>query len=91
MQRADGYLLKDTEPDTLSLQIKQITQGEVILSESIKNLLLERQHKDDPIYSLTNREMNVLALIATGLWRQQLRTIIYFRGNGKSTYSQFIT
>lgn len=69
---ADGYLLKDTEPDTLLSQIKQVTQGEVILSESIKNLLLERQHKDDPIYSLTNREMNVLALIATGLANKQI-------------------
>ncbi len=69
---ADGYLLKDTEPDTLLSQIKQVTQGKVILSESIKNLLLERQHKDDPIYSLTNREMNVLALIATGLANKQI-------------------
>lgn len=69
---ADGYLLKDTEPDTLLSQIKRVTQGEVILSESIKNLLLERQHKDDPIYSLTDREMNVLALIATGLANKQI-------------------
>ena len=41
---ADGYLLKDTEPDVLLEQIKRIAQGEVILSDSIKNLLLERKH-----------------------------------------------
>ena len=46
---ADGYLLKDTEPDTLLGQIKQIAQGEVILSDSIKDLLLERSSSQDPI------------------------------------------
>ncbi|EGY32472.1 nitrate/nitrite response regulator protein NarP [Aggregatibacter actinomycetemcomitans serotype e str. SC1083] len=69
---ADGYLLKDTEPDTLLSQLKQIAQGEVILSDSIKNLLLERQSSQEPIYSLTDREMDVLRLIATGLSNKQI-------------------
>lgn len=69
---ADGYLLKDTEPDTLLSQIKRISQGEVILSDSIKNLLLERKNDENPIYSLTDREMNVLELIATGLSNKQI-------------------
>ena len=56
---ADGYLLKDTEPDVLLEQIKRIAQGEVILSDSIKNLLLERKHTVDPMDSLTDREMDV--------------------------------
>ncbi len=60
---ADGYLLKDTEPDVLLEQIKRIAQGEVILSDSIKNLLLERKHTVDPMDSLTDREMDVLRLI----------------------------
>lgn len=69
---ADGYLLKDTEPDTLLAQIKQIAQGEVILSDSIKNLLLERYSSKEPIDSLTEREMDVLQLIATGLSNKQI-------------------
>lgn len=69
---ADGYLLKDTEPDTLLKQIKQIAQGEVILSDSIKNLLVERHSVNDPINSLTDREMDVLSLIATGLSNKQI-------------------
>ncbi|MGC7590346.1 response regulator [Bisgaard Taxon 46] len=69
---ADGYLLKDTEPDTLLGQIKRISQGEVILSDSIKNALIERQSTTDPIYSLTDREMDVLRLIATGLSNKQI-------------------
>lgn len=69
---ADGYLLKDTEPDLLLSQIKKIAQGEVILSDSIKNLLIERHSSQDPIYSLTEREMDVLQLIATGLSNKQI-------------------
>lgn len=69
---ADGYLLKDTEPDTLLSQIKQIANGAVILSDSIKNLLLERHASQDPIHSLTDREMDVLQLIATGLSNKQI-------------------
>lgn len=69
---ADGYLLKDTEPDTLLKQLKQIAQGEVILSDSIKNLLLERHSVNEPIHSLTDREMDVLQLIATGLSNKQI-------------------
>lgn len=69
---ADGYLLKDTEPDTLLSQLKRIAQGEVILSDSIKDLLIERQSSQEPIYSLTDREMDVLRLIATGLSNKQI-------------------
>ena len=69
---ADGYLLKDTEPEILLEQIKRAAQGEVTLSESIKELLLEHQHEQDPIDSLTDREMDVLRLIATGLSNKQI-------------------
>ncbi|OOF41952.1 DNA-binding response regulator [Rodentibacter rarus] len=69
---ADGYLLKDTEPDTLLEQIKRIAQGEVILSNSIKDLLIEREYRQDPIDSLTEREKGILTLIATGLSNKQI-------------------
>ncbi|QUC05607.1 two-component system response regulator NarL [Aggregatibacter sp. oral taxon 513] len=69
---ADGYLLKDTEPDTLLSQLKRIAQGEAILSDSIKNLLLERQSSQSPIDSLTDREIDVLRLVATGLSNKQI-------------------
>ncbi|OOF41559.1 DNA-binding response regulator [Rodentibacter mrazii] len=69
---ADGYLLKDTEPEILLEEIKRIAKGEVILSNSIKNLLIEREHCRDPMDLLTDREMGVLRLIATGLSNKQI-------------------
>lgn len=74
---ADGYLLKDTEPDTLLSQFKRIAQGEVILSDSIKDLLLEQHPSQDPINSLTDREMDVLQLIATGLSNKQIASQLF--------------
>ncbi|HDR1468544.1 TPA: response regulator [Pasteurella multocida] len=68
---ADGYLLKDTEPDALLSQIQRIAQGEVP-KRLIKDALIERQMNADPIYSLTDREMDVLRLIATGLSNKQI-------------------
>ncbi|WP_293730368.1 response regulator [uncultured Actinobacillus sp.] len=69
---ADGYLLKDTEPEVLLSQLKLIANGEVVLSESIRNLLLERHSSQNPLDSLTEREMGVLQLIATGLSNKQI-------------------
>ena len=74
---ADGYLLKDTEADTLLDQIKRIAQGEVILSDSIKNLLLERTHEENPLDTLTDREMGVLRQIATGLSNKQIAAQLF--------------
>ena len=70
--RSDIFTLIDAGPDTLLSQLKRIAQGEVILSDSIKDLLIERQSSQEPIYSLTDREMDVLRLIATGLSNKQI-------------------
>ncbi|MDY4280953.1 MAG: response regulator [[Pasteurella] mairii] len=74
---ADGYLLKDSEPDTLLSQLQRIAQGEVILSDSIKDLLLEKRPVEEPMKLLTDRERDVLRLIATGLSNKQIAVQLF--------------
>ena len=66
-----GYLLKDSEPSALVQAIQQVHRGEPSLQPSIaQKVLLELRHPaalrptPDP---LTDREMEVLRLVAKGL------------------------
>lgn len=67
-----GYLLKDSEPADLVQAIRQVHRGEPSLQPSIaQKVLRELQHPSssrppspDP---LTQREMEVLGLVATGM------------------------
>ncbi|KGQ31506.1 nitrate/nitrite response regulator [Gallibacterium genomosp. 2] len=74
---ADGYLLKDTEPDTLLIQLKKIAEGQVVLSDAVKQRLLDNHSANDPLQLLTEREMDVLKLIATGLSNKQIANQLF--------------
>jgi NarL family two-component system response regulator LiaR len=66
-----GYLLKDSEPASLVQAIQQVYRGEPSLQPSIAQkvlLELQRPSKRSPTTSpLTDREMEVLRLVARGL------------------------
>ncbi|WP_151702359.1 MULTISPECIES: two-component system response regulator NarL [Nitrincola] len=70
---ADGYLLKDMEPEDLVVQLRQAAHGRMVVSERLTALLAEalRNQRSRPagpdISSLTAREMQILRLIAEGL------------------------
>lgn len=70
---ADGYLLKDMEPEQLLEQILRAVDGKMVLSEAITEVLataLRRPSVKQPpgkLETLTNREQEILSLIAKGM------------------------
>jgi len=71
-----GYLIKDTSPDELISAIRQVHKGEPTLHSSIaQKLLKEISHTSEQPVSpdpLTEREVEVLKLIARGLNNQEI-------------------
>lgn len=70
-QGADGYLLKDSDPEELLEQIKKAASGKMVLSDAVNAALAAaiRRPAEKPaadINSLTNREYEILSLIAKG-------------------------
>lgn len=70
---ADGYLLKDMDPDEMVRQLRQAALGRMVISESLTALLAEalRSQRNQPsapdIHSLTQREREILRQLAAGL------------------------
>ncbi len=69
---ADGYLLKDMEPEDLLVALRQAASGRMVLSDSLMPVLAAnlREQKPGPaqdLQQLTPRERDILKLIALGL------------------------
>ncbi|KPD21829.1 MULTISPECIES: two-component system response regulator NarL [Idiomarina] len=69
---ADGYLLKDMEPELLLEQIHRAVTGKMVLSEAITEILATAlrqptQSATSQLSTLTNREHEILSLIAKGM------------------------
>ncbi|WP_341259241.1 two-component system response regulator NarL [Morganella morganii] len=70
-QGADGYLLKDMEPEELLVALRQAAAGKMVVSPALTEVLAgalrEVRSDDEPdINSLTPRERDILKLIAQG-------------------------
>jgi NarL family two-component system response regulator LiaR len=67
---AAGYLLKDVEPKELAEAIRTVNRGQGLLHPSIASKLMQEyageQERADSSEALTDREMDVLRLIAQG-------------------------
>lgn len=65
---ADGYLLKDLEPEDLCRRIKQATHGGMVLDDSVAGLLAHALNAPPATAAvdLTDREREVLELLADG-------------------------
>lgn len=68
---ADGYLLKDMEPEDVLHSLRMAAQGRMALGERVAAILAEALRHQNPVHSiesarLTEREREILALIAAG-------------------------
>ena len=74
---AIGYLLKDTESDELRRAIKAAAAGQVQLSPQAAARLMREVRAPDSPEALTDREIEVLRLLAQGQSNKQIaRTLI---------------
>lgn len=62
-----GYLLKDSEPDDLLRAVRAAARGEAPIDPRVTRALLERRASGRAPTELTEREREVLALVAQGL------------------------
>ena len=70
---ADGYLLKDMEPEDILASLREAARGKVVISDRLTQLIAHalREEKKRPASSqqpnLTEREQEILELVAQGL------------------------
>ena len=69
---ADGYLLKDMEPEDLLKALHQAAAGQMVLSEKLTNVLVAslrdpRVTEERDVKQLTRRERDILQLITLGM------------------------
>lgn len=72
---ADGYLLKDSDPEVLLQDIHRCLTGEKAFSEQVREYLNNRgseRQTSDPFAILTERELDVLSEVARGLSNKQI-------------------
>ncbi|MDE1989848.1 MAG: two-component system response regulator NarL [Betaproteobacteria bacterium] len=69
---ADGYLLKDTEPETMLRQLESALFGQTVISDGLASLLATALRQESVVETrsrtdLTERETMILACLAQGL------------------------
>jgi DNA-binding NarL/FixJ family response regulator len=69
-----GYLLKERIFDVAILvdALRRIVDGETVIDPTIVAQLLGRRRRNDPVASLTDREREVLGLVAEGMSNQAI-------------------
>lgn len=80
---ADGYLLKDTPPERLRAALEGAAAGEMPLSGRAARALLRALRRPPPVEatatSLTERERDVLVLLAKGLTYEDIGSVLGVR------------
>jgi DNA-binding NarL/FixJ family response regulator len=91
---ASGFLLKDAPPEELAAGIRVIAAGESLLAPSVTRRLIEtfrqqRPHAPQPppqLAELTERELEVLGLMARGLSNAEIANELVVSGTTVKTH-----
>jgi len=75
---ADGYLLKDLEPEELVVRIKQSVRGTVVLEPNVAGLLATALNAPPVVAvgELTDRERETLVLLADGRSNKEIARLL---------------
>lgn len=74
-QGADGYLLKDSEPELLLENIIKVLAGEVVVSDKLTSFLGDLDQEDNirsRLVTLTKRESQILQVVAKGYSNKEI-------------------
>ncbi len=77
--RGAGYLLKDRVDDLadFAAAIRRVARGDVVVDPSVVSLLVRRTREQDPLEELTEREREVLGLMAEGRTNQAISARLF--------------
>lgn len=90
---ADGYILKNTEPEELRKSILHVAQGEGALSPEVTGVVLKALARQGELANqppLSDREMEVLDCLATGCTTSQIANTLYISENTVKTHVRHI-
>lgn len=79
---AAGYLLKTAEPEEILEGVRRVNGGELVFPPSLSNLVLkvlrgDARGVDGPLSKLTEREVDVLSLMAEGHTNEAIGTTLH--------------
>ncbi|MEV3934805.1 response regulator transcription factor [Glycomyces sp. NPDC049804] len=94
---AAGFLLKDTDPEHLALQVRTLAADGVVLSPKVTSTVVDgylagRTPEGGPIERLSAREREILVLLADGLSNGEIAARLYLGvGTVKDHVSAILT
>jgi two-component system nitrate/nitrite response regulator NarL len=90
---ADGYLLKNAEPEELRRAILQVSEGMAVLSPQITRQVMQAINSEmsrSPDFNLSSREMEVLGCLAQGQTTMQIADSLFISENTVKTHVRHI-
>ena len=92
---ASGYLLKGVERDELLQTLHAVANGESLLSSaelqrSLRGIAIDSVGQNDLIHPLSEREIEVLHLVATGLSNREIAPLLFIGESTVKTHVEHI-